>query len=89
LEEYQIVFTKRGKKDFNKVMSSSYNKKAIELLNIISLDPYEVPPEYKVLVGEMNGLISRRISIKHRLVYMVMEKEKVVKVLMVWTHYHE
>lgn len=89
MEEYKIVFTKRAKKDFKKIISSVYKQKVMSLLEIIVREPYKVPPEYKILVGEMSGLISRRISIQHRLVYQVIEESKTIKILMMWTHYHE
>ncbi len=86
---YQIVFTPRGKKDYKTMINSEYKEKAIELLNHISMKPFGTPPEYKILKGEMEGIVSRRVSRQHRLVYQVYEGEKIIKILMMWTHYHE
>ncbi len=89
METYKIVFTPRGKKDFKIINKSEYKEKALYLLEHISINPNETPPEYEVLKGEMAGIISRRISRQHRLVYQVYNEEKIIKVLMMWTHYHK
>jgi Txe/YoeB family toxin of toxin-antitoxin system len=85
--EYKIVFTKQAVKDAKKLESCGLDKKAKELLKIIAENPYENPPEYEKLVGDLRGLCSRRINIQHRLVYEVLEDRKVVKILRMWTHY--
>jgi Txe/YoeB family toxin of toxin-antitoxin system len=89
LETYKIVFTPRGKKDLKIIINSEYKEKAFDLLEYISKRPYGKPPEYKVLKGDMEGVVSRRISRQHRLVYQVFDEDKIIKILMMWTHYHK
>lgn len=89
MEKFKIVFTQRGKKDFNILINSRYKQKGIELLQAIELDPYMNPPDYKMLKGELQGAVSRRISLQHRLVYQVFEEQRIIKVLMMWVHYHK
>ena len=84
---WQLYFTKQAQKDARKLVSSGLKKKTQELLSIIELDPYRNSPPYEKLVGDLSGVYSRRINIQHRLVYQVLEKEKSVKVLRLWTHY--
>ena len=85
--EWKIVYTKQAQKDSKKLARSNLKSKAQELLQIISSDPYQTPPPYEKLVGDLLGLYSRRINIKHRLVYQLYEKEHTIKVLRLWTHY--
>ena len=84
---WQLVFTKQAQKDAQKLASSGLKPKAQELLAIIERDPFQNPPPFEKLVGDLAGAYSRRITIQHRLVYQVLEKERVVKVLRLWTHY--
>ena len=84
---WQLYYTKQAQKDARKLASSGLKNKAQELLKIIELDPYQNPPPYEKLVGDLSGTYSRRINIQHRLVYQVLEKEKSVKVLRLWSHY--
>ena len=84
---WRLVFTKHAQKDAKKLAKSSLKQKAQELLAILELDPYQTPPTFERLVGDLNGAYSRRINIQHRLVYQVIENEKVVKILRMWTHY--
>ena len=84
---WTIVYTKRARKDAKKIASSNLKSKAKELLNILKNDPFQKPPAFEKLVGDLSGLFSRRINIQHRLVYEVFEEEQVVKVLSMWTHY--
>ena len=84
---WNIYYTKQAKKDANKLASSGLKEKAQELLTIIENDPYQNPPPFEKLVGDLEGAYSRRINIQHRLVYQVIEDTKVVKVLRLWTHY--
>ena len=80
-------FTKQAQKDARKLASSGLKQKAEDLLAILELDPWQNPPPYEKLVGDLAGAYSRRINIQHRLVYQVLETKKVVKVLRLWTHY--
>ena len=82
-----LRFTKQAQKDARKLASSGLKSKAEELLTILELDPWQNPPPYETLVGDLAGAYSRRINIQHRLVYQVLETDKVVKVLRLWTHY--
>ena len=84
---WSIHYTKQAHKDARKLASSGLKTKAEELLRIISENPYQNPPPYEKLVGDLSGALSRRINIQHRLVYQVYEQEKSVKVLRLWTHY--
>lgn len=84
---WQLYYTIQAQKDARKLASSGLKNKAQELLKIIEQDPYQNPPPYEKLVGDLSGAYSRRINIQHRLVYQVLEKEKSVKVLRLWSHY--
>ncbi len=84
---WKLVYTKQAQKDAKRLASSGLKPKAKELLDLISEDPYRKPPPYEKLVGDLSGAYSRRINIQHRLVYQVIENEKVVKVLRLWSHY--
>lgn len=83
----QIVYAKQAQKDAKKLSASGLKPRAEELLKIISVDPYKNPPSFQKLVGDLDGAFSRRISIKHRLVYEIFNTERVVRVLRMWTHY--
>ena len=84
---WQIVYTKQAQKDAKKLSSSGLKDKAKDLLSILAVNPYQNPPPYEKLVGDLSGAYSRRINIQHRLVYQVIEEQKTVKVLRMWTHY--
>ena len=84
---WQIVFTKHAQKDAKKLSIAGLRKKAEELLEILGDNPYQKLPPFEKLVGELSGAYSRRINIKHRLVYQILDEEKVVKVIRMWTHY--
>ncbi|MGH4050324.1 MAG: Txe/YoeB family addiction module toxin [Clostridium sp.] len=84
---YIIVFTKQAQKDAKKLESYSLDKKAKELLKIIKENPYQTPPPYEKLIGDLKCFYSRRINIKHRLIYDVYENENTIKILRMWTHY--
>jgi len=84
---WKLVYTKQAQKDAKKLASSGLKPKAEELLALIAEDPYRKPPPFEKLVGDLEGACSRRINIQHRLVYQVLEDEKVVKVLRLWSHY--
>jgi len=84
---WKIHYTRQAQKDARKLASSGLKDKAQELLRIVATNPYQNPPPYEKLVGDLEGAYSRRINIQHRLVYQVYEDEKCVKVLRLWTHY--
>lgn len=84
---YQLVYTKQAVKDAKKLKRTPHAKTAKRLLAILQENPFLSPPPFERLLGELDGAYSRRINIQHRLVYQVLKKEKVVKVLRLWTHY--
>jgi Txe/YoeB family toxin of toxin-antitoxin system len=84
---WHLVFTKQAQKDARKLAHSGLKPQANRLLNILRKDPYQNPPSYEKLVGDLSGTYSRRISIQHRLVYQILDDIKTVKVIRMWTHY--
>ncbi len=82
-----IVFTKQAQKDARKLADAGLKRKAEELLEIMQADPFQTPPSFEKLVGDLSGAYSRRINIQHRLVYQILEDEKTVKIIRMWTHY--
>lgn len=84
---WALVYTKQAQKDALKLASAGLKEKAKALLNTVQLNPFQNPPPYEKLVGDLSGAYSRRINIQHRLVYQVLEEQKTVKVLRMWTHY--
>ena len=84
---WQLTYTKQAQKDAKKLAASNLKKKAQVLLDIISKDPFQAPPPYEKLLGDLSGAYSRRINIQHRLVYEVFEAEHTIKVIRMWTHY--
>jgi toxin YoeB len=84
---WQIVFAKQAVKDAKKVAESGLKPKAEQILDVLARDPFQNPPPYEKLVGDLAGAYSRRINIQHRIVYEVFVKERIVRVLRMWTHY--
>jgi toxin YoeB len=84
---WDLVYTKQAQKDAKKLASSDLRDKVKPLLDIIQINPFQNPPPYEKLVGDLAGAYSRRINVQHRLVYEVIESEHTVKVLRMWTHY--
>ena len=84
---WRLVFTKAAQKDARKLAVAGLKPRAQALLEILGRDPYQTPPPFEKLVGDLLGAFSRRINIHHRLVYQVLDEEHVVKVLRMWTHY--
>lgn len=84
---WRLVYTKQAQKDAEKLASSGLKPKAQELLTVLAEDPFQKPPPFEKLVGDLSGAYSRRINIQHRLVYQVLEEGRIVKVLRMWTHY--
>jgi Txe/YoeB family toxin of toxin-antitoxin system len=85
--KWRIVFTKQAQNDAKKLTAAGLRSKAERLLDILRENPYQTPPPFEKLVGDLAGAHSRRINIQHRLVYEILNKEKVVKVIRMWTHY--
>ena len=86
---WTVLFTKQAQKDARKLASAApaLKQKAQNLLELLREDPYKQPPPYEALVGDLRGACSRRINIQHRLIYQVLENERIVKVLRLWSHY--
>lgn len=85
--KWALVFAKHALKDAKKLSAAGLRDKAQALLDILASDPFQNPPPFEKLVGDLEGAYSRRINIQHRLVYEVFKKERVVRVLRMWTHY--
>ena len=84
---WQLVYTKQANKDAKKISAAGLKLKAEELLKVLQNNPFQNPPPYEKLVGDLAGAYSRRINIQHRLVYQVLPNIKTVKVIRLWTHY--
>ena len=84
---WRIVFTRQARRDAKKLANSGLKDKADILLKLLSEDPFRTPPPYEKLIGDLAGACSRRINIQHRLVYQVLQEQRIVKVLRMWTHY--
>jgi len=84
---YEIVYSRQAQKDAKKLAKSNLKEQAVALIEVLKRDPFESPPRYESLKGDLKGCYSRRINIQHRLVYEVLEDKKVIHVLRMWTHY--
>lgn len=84
---YSIVYTKKAVGDIPKLKAAKLDEKAKALIEIVKSNPYQAPPPFEKLQGDLHGALSRRINIKHRFVYEVLEDEKTVKIISLWTHY--
>lgn len=84
---YKVVLAKQALKDLEKLKGTHLSQKAKGLVDVIKENPYQNPPVYEKLVGNLDGCYSRRINIQHRLVYEVLEEEQTIKILRMWTHY--
>lgn len=84
---YELVYTRQAKTDAKKLKGTPLAAKAKQLLELIARDPFANPPPFEALVGDLKGAFSRRINIQHRIVCQVLEEQKIVKVLRLWTHY--
>jgi len=84
---WKLVYTKQAQKDAKKLATSGLKSKAKKILEIVKVNPYQNPPPYEKLIGDLVGAYSRRINIQHRVVYQIYEEEKVIKIIRLWTHY--
>jgi len=84
---WRIVYTRQAQKDAKKIAAAGLKPKAEKLLEILSKNPFQTPPPFEKLIGDLSGACSRRITIQHRLVYQVLEEIRTVKVIRMWTHY--
>jgi len=87
LVSWRLVYTRQAQKDAQKIAASGLKPKAEKILQILRENPFQSPPPFEKLVGDLAGACSRRINIQHRLIYQVMDDEKVVKIIRMWTHY--
>jgi len=87
VKPWVVVFTRQAQKDSHKLAASGLRSKAEQLLEILASDPFQKPPPFEKLLGDLKGAYSRRINIQHRLVHQVLEEEHIVEVLRMWTHY--
>ena len=85
--KWRVVYTRQAQKDAKRIAAAGLRPKAEKLLEILSRNPFQSPPPYEKLMGDLSGAYSRRINIQHRLVYQVMEEMRTVKVVRMWTHY--
>jgi toxin YoeB len=87
LVNWEVIYTKQAQKDAKKLAAAGLKDKALQLLEILKNDPFQNPPPYEKLVGDLVGVYSRRINIQHRLIYQILSNERRVKVLRLWSHY--
>jgi Txe/YoeB family toxin of toxin-antitoxin system len=87
MANWQLLYTKVAQKDAKNLTAAGLKDKTLQLLNIVAENPFQNPPPYEKLVGDLTGAYSRRINIQHRLVYQVLEAEKIIKILRMWSHY--
>jgi len=85
--KWKIVYTKQAQKDAKKISNSGLKNKVIDLLELLKDNPFQTPPPYEKLTGDLTGAYSRRISIQHRLVYQIIKEDKIIKIIRMWTHY--
>ena len=84
---FKIVFSKQAQKDSRKLKAAGLKNNAVNLLEILKTDPRQVPPPFEKLLGDLNGSYSRRINIKHRLVYQILQNDNIIKIIRMWSHY--
>lgn len=84
---YQLLYTKQAQKDAKKLTKSGLKNKAEKILELLADQPYKNPPRFEKLVGDLEGAFSRRINVQHRIVYEILEEEKIIKIIRMWTHY--
>ena len=84
---WELVYTKQAQKDAEKLKEAGLKPKTIQLLEILKQDPFQSPPPFEKLVGDLSGAYSRRINIQHRLIYQVLEDKNIIKIIRLWTHY--
>ena len=84
---WKVVFTKQAQKDAGELATAGLKPKATELIELLRTNPFQTPPPFEKLVGDLSGAYSHRINIQHRLVYEILGKERIVKVIRMWTHY--
>ena len=84
---YKIIYSSQAQKDAKKANSSGLKNNIQKIIKILENNPYQIPPPFEKLIGDLSGSYSRRINLQHRLVYQIYDKEKIVKIIRMWTHY--
>lgn len=85
--EYKVIYAKKAKKDSKLILAAGLKNNVLNLINILENNPYQNPPSYEKLKGDLLGYYSRRINIQHRLVYQILEEERIIKIVKMWSHY--
>ena len=85
--KWRLIYTRQAEKDAAKLAAAGLKEKATVLLDLLEVNPFQAPPPYEKLIGDLAGAYSRRINIHHRLVYQILEEEQIVKVIRLWSHY--
>jgi len=86
---WRLVYTKQAQNDAKQISQAGLKERVIELLEILEKDPFQTPPQFEKLLGDLKGAYSKRINIHHRLVYQILSKEKTIKIIRMWTHYEK
>jgi toxin YoeB len=86
-EIWELWFTRQSEKDFERLSSAGLEQKARSILNILKKNPFQNPPPFEKLIGDLAGAYSRRLNIQHRIIYQILKEEKAVKIIRMWTHY--
>lgn len=89
MEKWEVVFTKQAVKDYQLIKAAGLSQKIITLSSLLEENPFQTPPPYEKLIGDLDGRYSRRINIQHRMVYSINQEERQVKILRLWTHYEK
>jgi len=85
--KWKVIYTRQAQNDAKKIAEAGLRPKAEKLLTILSKNPFQTPPPYEKLLGDLSGTYSRRINIQHRLIYQVLKEFRTVKIIRMWTHY--
>ncbi len=85
--KWKIVYTNQAQKDAKKLSSSGLKFKAVKILELLEKDPFQTPPSFEKLIGDLTGAYSRRVNIQHRIVYQILEDQKTIKIVRMWSHY--
>ncbi len=85
--KWRLVYTRQARKDAKQLAAAGLKEKAIDLLDLLERNPFEAPPPYEKLLGDLSGAYSRRINIQHRIVYQVIEEDHLIKIIRMWSHY--
>jgi len=87
LVNWRIVFTKQAQKDAKKISASNFKTNAEKVIKILRQNPFQTPPSYEKLIGDLAGAYSRRLNMQHRIIYQIIDDERIIKIIRMWTHY--